>query len=393
MHEPVNRQSRDALQEPTSPSAEKLSTWKFSKFDWKRAFDAVALPHGYSLGAIVLASRLEDHCNSKSARCDPGYELLAKEMSRCDRSVKRAAKELESSGWITRKRGDRDDKVEFTLTYPQTEPDLISDSMLSLMEQGSYVTDSALISDTQCVTSKEQGTRLVDGVPSTTTSESAAQPRALSMESLLKPREEEAPVTDAAPSPALGTIRDAALDPTTQTEMAPDAKAPGATIELGEEDQSVIETPAELLPITGLPRVTRNARAHDLDGGAANAHVSQDNGDDAMFIDATNGFPQAVASGPQAARSKSGADRRAQKILRQGARPIPQPARARGRRCRRADRAHAYRSEKYHAVHRNDQRALSRGAHRTDRSAVAQKLPVAQLRAVHGVGAPVRKAA
>jgi hypothetical protein len=77
------------------------------------------------------------------------------------------------------------------------------------------------------------------------------------MESLLKPREEATPVTDAAPSPAKSINRDAALNPTTQTETAPDAKAP-AIGEL-EKDQSVIETPEGPLESTGVRPVSCNA--------------------------------------------------------------------------------------------------------------------------------------
>jgi hypothetical protein len=122
---------------------------------------------------------------------------------------------------------------------------------------------------------------------STRPSESAARRRALSIESSLLPREV-TPVTDAPSSPVKATEVDAPSFPTTSFIGAPD----GAR-EL-EEDRSPIETPAEPLSLTGLPRVTRVTGAPDLDHGAADAHLTgNDNSEDTTFVDATNHFPQA----------------------------------------------------------------------------------------------------
>lgn len=140
---------------------------KLSKFEWKRAFDAAAIPQNYSARAIVLASRLADHCNLRTGRCDPRQDVLAKGMGVNERTVRRAVKELKDAGWITSKRGGRDDSVSFTLVIP--------DSMLSGMDnvttpsqacvtspgtRGSYRTETASIPDTQAVLSNEQGTRI-----------------------------------------------------------------------------------------------------------------------------------------------------------------------------------------------------------------------------------------
>lgn len=122
---------------------------------------------------------------------------------------------------------------------------------------------------------------------STRPSESAARRRALSIESSLLPREV-TPVTDTLSGPVKATEVDAPSFPTTSFIGAPD----GAR-EL-EEDRSPIETPAEPLSLTGLPRVTRVTGAPDLDHGAADAHLTgNDNSEDTTFVDATNHFPQA----------------------------------------------------------------------------------------------------
>jgi hypothetical protein len=111
-------------------------------------------------------------------------------------------------------------------------------------------------------------------VPVTTNSESAAQPRALSIESLLEPRDV-TPKQDAAPIPAKDTELDAAALSTTNTEIAPDAfRAPDAIEAL--EDQNPIEAPVDSLPLPELRAVSvTGAAANDaLTHGAANSKLA-----------------------------------------------------------------------------------------------------------------------
>ena len=166
--------------------------------------EAASSIDGMTVFIATLCNRIALHHNCKTGRCDPGYDTLAKEMGTTPRNVMRGIKLLEDAGWLQRKRGGRDDKVSFTLCIPDaahssggdtTDPpddhalmrdlepkngDLIGDNTLSPMDATPYVTKTASIGDTQCVTSNEQRNR----------DRSAASPRASGLVDI------DGPVTD-----------------------------------------------------------------------------------------------------------------------------------------------------------------------------------------------------
>lgn len=131
---------------------------------WQAAFRAIALARKYTKTEILLAGSLAQNFYCKTGRCDPGYKKLAGQLNVEERTIKRAAKRLEADGWCSRKRGGRDEKVNFTLCIPSG----IGDRVLSPMNDAPYVTNLASIGDT---TLSPLNTEVVQ-------SKSAAPPRA-----------------------------------------------------------------------------------------------------------------------------------------------------------------------------------------------------------------------
>jgi len=113
-----------------------------SREQWLTAFRAVALARNYTKTEILLAVSLAQAFYCKTGMCDPGYPRLVKETGACERSLKEAAKKLEADGWCSRKRGGRDDNVNFTLKIPTG----ISADKTALMNGAPYVQKSASIS-------------------------------------------------------------------------------------------------------------------------------------------------------------------------------------------------------------------------------------------------------
>ncbi|SHN87168.1 hypothetical protein [Bradyrhizobium erythrophlei] len=154
------------------------------------AFDLTAFD--VSLEFVVrLGNRIALHHRCKPPhRCDPGEDLLAKEMHVSERKVQRGIAALKALGWIAGKRGGSTDKVNITLCIPQAaEPDveehpvaenddLIPAKILSPMDAAPYPTKTPSIPDTQCGGTYEQRNR----------DRSAASPRATG----LADREEQA---------------------------------------------------------------------------------------------------------------------------------------------------------------------------------------------------------
>jgi hypothetical protein len=278
MHAPVNRTSSVALQEPTSPSPEKYRTVTnlIIRDEWVRDVAAI---DSLSMTQRVIGMRLGHHFG-KTGQVNPSYATLAIECATTERTAKKAVAALRALGWITPAQnagGNHDATNDFTLLIPPRRvssetPVKLKPKRLTGVRRGSGRVSSEVF----------------DGCPAGHPNSSKEKERGITerVEDDARSEYEErvdVTVTDAAPSPAKSTIRDAALDPTTQTEMAPDA-----TIEL-EKDQSVIDgTPAELLPVTGLSRVTGAA---NLDEAAADAHVTSHNDNseaDAMPIETTD---------------------------------------------------------------------------------------------------------
>jgi Helix-turn-helix domain len=64
------------------------------------------------------AMALTLHFNCKTGQCNPRRETLAEEIGLSERQVGRAIADLEAAGWLMRKRGGRDDTVNYTLCIP-----------------------------------------------------------------------------------------------------------------------------------------------------------------------------------------------------------------------------------------------------------------------------------
>jgi hypothetical protein len=77
-----------------------IKTFK-DRDDWMRAINASSLPHT----ARCLAFGIALHLNIKTGRCDPGYDLLVKEVGISRRSIGRLVALLKRSGWLGVKRG------------------------------------------------------------------------------------------------------------------------------------------------------------------------------------------------------------------------------------------------------------------------------------------------
>jgi hypothetical protein len=203
-----------------------------SRDQWMIAFNEAA--GGFDVSAfkvslefvVRLGNRIALHHRCKPPhRCDPGEDVLANEMQVSERKVLRGIAALKALGWIAGKRGGRDDNVNFTLCIPYAangtpashlEPendDLIPDNKLSPMDAGPYLTKTASIPDTQCVTTKEQRNR---------EERSAAAPRASGLVEI------DGPATSAAKARAYG-----ALDENFESEPLPEPRQ-----ELSARDQA-----------------------------------------------------------------------------------------------------------------------------------------------------------
>ena len=273
MHGSFDRLDASEDQASTSSPPITFAATTFKQRDhWSRMLPNISglkLKHRDVLRSLALCARLNDKAEIV---IDPTYAKPAN-AARCHKATAiRAVNVAEEIGVIRKKRhsdGRVSNVFELLLPVANGRKSEVPTVANLADAQGSNGRTAATVLRLE---SKEE---LKDRVPSITTSESAAQPRALSIKSLLKPREITL-VTDAAPSPALDTTRDATPSQTTSTEQAPDAKAPA--IEELREDRSninfdldrieVTETPEGLLPLTGLRPVTGN-------GAVANAVLAR----------------------------------------------------------------------------------------------------------------------
>jgi len=86
---------------------------------WTQAFLKAAVAGKYKTSTMALAMALSElHFNRKTGQCNPGYPALATELGCTERTINRAANDLEDKGWVKRHKPGQHDNVEFTLTFP-----------------------------------------------------------------------------------------------------------------------------------------------------------------------------------------------------------------------------------------------------------------------------------
>ncbi len=86
---------------------------------WTQAFLKVAVVEEYATSVMALAMALSElHFNRRTGQCNPGYPALAEELGCSEKTIQRAAKDLEAMGWIKRHKPGHHENVEFTLTIP-----------------------------------------------------------------------------------------------------------------------------------------------------------------------------------------------------------------------------------------------------------------------------------
>jgi hypothetical protein len=145
----INKPTAPRAQEPASRN---IVTDLRSRDQYMIAFnEAASCIEGANLFTVALGNRVALHFNCKTGRCDPGYDTLAKEMGKSERTVERHVTLLVDTGWLQRKRGGRDVKVSFTLCIPKVETakktDLIPDNTLSGMDARNYAPAALSIPD------------------------------------------------------------------------------------------------------------------------------------------------------------------------------------------------------------------------------------------------------
>lgn len=67
-----------------------------------------------------IAMRLGLHFNSKTLKCNPSNELLMGKLGMSKSTLMRGLADLEAAGWVMRKRGGRDENVNYTLCIPSS---------------------------------------------------------------------------------------------------------------------------------------------------------------------------------------------------------------------------------------------------------------------------------
>lgn len=115
---------------------------------WVRAFLRAAVAAEYPATIIAVAMALiELHFNRKTGQCNPGYPVLAAELSCSKKTIQRAATRLEHDGWIKRYKPGRHDHVEFTFAIPRSAEDDLEETIAVLSKGGLEGTQSRLRGD------------------------------------------------------------------------------------------------------------------------------------------------------------------------------------------------------------------------------------------------------
>jgi DNA-binding MarR family transcriptional regulator len=143
-----NDRAEAVAQDPTpeiisGPKPSNVVTDLRSREQWQAAFRAVALAKNYTKTEILLVGALAQNFYCKTGKCDPGNKKLAAQLSVTERTIKSATKTLEADGWCSRKRGGRDENVNFTLSIPFG----IGEAMPSPMEDVPDVTNADSIGE------------------------------------------------------------------------------------------------------------------------------------------------------------------------------------------------------------------------------------------------------
>ncbi|MBR1298558.1 hypothetical protein [Bradyrhizobium sp. AUGA SZCCT0042] len=95
-----------------------------TRYDWSIAFTRICMRKEYPAIAIAAAMRLVEELPRKQGKCAPHRDDMAAELGRDIRTMDRGYKVLEADGWITRKKGGRNDPVTITLLIPPEDADI-----------------------------------------------------------------------------------------------------------------------------------------------------------------------------------------------------------------------------------------------------------------------------
>jgi hypothetical protein len=129
--------SKTAPTEPQAATSSNVVTDLRSRDSFMMAISDACLPDKVS----KIATRLALHFNCRTRQCNPGYDLLMYKLGISESTLLRGLRDLEAAGWIIRKRGGRDENVEFTLCIPASIPV----TKVTPMTNGSYPSDLASI--------------------------------------------------------------------------------------------------------------------------------------------------------------------------------------------------------------------------------------------------------
>jgi hypothetical protein len=295
MHAPVSRHSRADLQDPSTSPAENFSPTKkqrdkFSRYKWARDVRADAV----SAAVKVLAAGIAEFVDAETGEAYPSTRTLAEVCGYSEKWVRNTIPMLANTGWMDVELGSRGRGEKHCNRFRIKPEKRTPCTLLAKPEKRTPAGDQdaakayfpPLKADPVYAEPSNHKKESIDRVPVTTTTASCG-------ETARTARVERVDVTE--------------TGSTTNTETA---RLEARSMEL-EEDQSVIETPEGPLELPGMRSVSCNAAPHldaaadapanatrshlDLDEAAADAHVTShnDNSEAAMFIDATNGFPQA----------------------------------------------------------------------------------------------------
>jgi hypothetical protein len=263
---------------------------KFDRYAWR---DDVFADPATPQNAKCLAFGITKFANAETGEAYPSTRTLAEVCGMSQAWVRKTIPVLRNTGWIDVELGSRGRGEKHCNRFRINPEKSTPCALLSVPEKSTPAGDQDAVKEhfsplkehpcAQNLSNPKE--ELKDRVPSTTTSESAAQPRALSIESLLVPREV-TPKQDAAPFPAKSTEVNATVSlSTTEIETA---RLEALSLELEEKDQVPktagvlkphrfpIETPEGLLPLTGVSCNGAAAKyevAADL-GRAANAQLT-----------------------------------------------------------------------------------------------------------------------
>ncbi|QOZ45516.1 hypothetical protein XH89_20030 [Bradyrhizobium sp. CCBAU 53340] len=103
----------------------------------------------------LVATRLLDHCNTKTGRCDPSYQTIADAIGYSRRHVIRAIQRLASAGWVQvnhRGRGRQARSNQFSFSWQRADGGFLSAVKPAKMSQGAPSARTIKPGDAEVVT-------------------------------------------------------------------------------------------------------------------------------------------------------------------------------------------------------------------------------------------------